>query len=274
MIHRCTLRYLVLTFVKFTDKCSRDGTFTWKDPEEKARNENVHLTVNDIQADILAENSDGSAVDSYVCLVSSPEDILLKKPTKFKQAYSAMKKFLKVSETFDVITEAFTAVDIDTADSAKNGWPRTQVMTKSQNPDWSKQELNCHLKPIRKDGFPINLTGAILHIFVFKYNGRQTDEVIGSYPVNLESIFRRCTNYDIEDEDTGGPKFVGREHKKTITVPIDGPLLKNGKQTGRIRCIIDAWMVENALVSSAGTGSLDLNQIDGPNSDASGFCEE
>ena len=248
----------VLTLYEFVDDDSRNGTYAWKDPEEKAKNENVHLTVNDIQANIQAENSDGSAVDSYVCLVSSPEDILLKKPTKFKQAYSAMKKFLNVSENF-------AGIDIDTADSAKNGWPRTQVMTKNQNPEWSKEELNCHLKPIRKDGFPINLTGAILHIFVFKYNSRQTDEVIGSYPVNLESIFRRCANFGIDDEDTGRPKIFGREHKNTITVPIDGPLLKNGKQTGRIRCTIDAWMVENALVASAGGGSLDLAQNDAAN---------
>ena len=238
--------------------------FAWKANEEKSNSENVHLFVNDIQSDIF-QTSEGSPPDTYVCLVSSPEDILLKKPTKFKQAFSAMKKFLKVADSH-------IGVDIDTADSAKNGWPRTYVMKKNQNPKWSKQELHCQLKPIRKDGFPINLTGAILHIFVFKYNSRQTDEVIGSYPINLENIFRQCTNSGMNSSSTRQGSWrqsMGQSLKRMmpgrdsttnmVSLEIDGPLLKNGKQTGRLRCTIDAWLVDNAL---AATGVLESIQED------------
>lgn len=233
----------------------RSSTFAWK-PREEDKHDSVELFVNDVQADLFEKRSDGSAPDTYVCLVSSPEDILLKKPTKFKQAFNAMAKFLKISESH-------AGVDIDSADSAKNGWPRTDVKKKDQNPKWTKQELQCQLKPIRKDGIPINLTGAILHIFVFKYNSRQTDEVIGSYPVNLENVFRQCANGGGEDSRSlrqrSWRRQMGHSMKNVVngragissgngvSIPIDGPLLKNGTQTGRLRCTVDAWLVDGAL---------------------------
>jgi len=234
---------------------SRTGTFAWKEEEHIRQTEVVQLNVSGIQADILVKNSDGDPPDSYVCLVSSPEELLLKKPTTLKQVYSAAKKFLKIG---DVV------VDIDKAGSSKSGWPRTRVMKKQEHSTWNDEVLQCPLRPLSKDGIPINLTGAILHIFVFKYNSRQTDEVIGSYPINLEHLFNRCIHGD-DEERSGSENSVARKgvmwaqrigstvktaisnhhdlaENSGVSLSIDGPLLKNGRQTGRLRCNINALL--------------------------------
>ena len=229
--------------------------------------DNLHLFVCDIQADLFPQENATSPPDSYVCLVSSPEEILSKKTNTVKQVYNAMKKFLRVAES--------NKVDID-SDASSKGWPRTGVIKSNYNPDWTNREIHCIMKTYRDDGFPIKLEGAILHIFVFKYSARQTDEVIGSYPVNLESIFRSCSILGSGTHTRskswrqsmrssmrkslstmhllprqGGEAGFHDSHNNMVSVEINGPLLKNGMQTGVLRCTVDAWLVEDSLESAA-----------------------
>ena len=127
--------------------------------EDSASHENLHLFVCDLQCDIFPNSEWSSKPDSYVCLVSSPEDIILKKPTKMKQISSAMKKFLKLQEI---------KAESEEQETPGGGWPRTGKIKNTYNPDWTNREIHCILKTHREDETPINLTGAILHIFVFK----------------------------------------------------------------------------------------------------------
>ncbi|CAB9497934.1 bisphosphate 5-phosphatase A [Seminavis robusta] len=284
-------------------KQSKLNFFQWgKSKEEDVKeDENLHIFVSDIKCEIFppAKPTDGrdssmtvpiaqlasmtgmssissrdfgaGSLDSYVTLVSSPPELLLKKPTKWTQYGTAVKKFFSVGDK---------AVDTDNQNSSTSGeWPRTNVVKKTYNPDFSMRELHCVLKTHQENGFPIFLTGALLHIFVFKYNGRQTDEVIGSYPVNLEELVRKCTaavsnaNNNLHANSRRHQLMAASRRNRMganstagddsmVSVEIDGPLLKNGKQTGTIRCNVAAWWVNDALVASANAARLGLEGTD------------
>ena len=138
---------------------SRSSVFNWR-AESGSPKDNLHLYVTDISADIFPDKNGGSPPDSYVCLVSSPEEILSQKPTKLKQWSSAIKKAFRVSES--------TKVDID-SDATSKGWPRSAVIKDDYNPDWQNREIHCIMRTHKEDGFPIKLEGAILHIFCLLY---------------------------------------------------------------------------------------------------------
>ena len=165
-----------------------------------------------------------------------------------------MKKFLRLQDI---------KVENDEQNGPGGGWPRTGKIKNSNNPDWTNREIHCVLKTHREDESPINLTGAILHIFLFKHNGRQTDEVIGSYPINLENVFRSCTLLGSHSMRTTWRSSVKRRsfnnirdsHDNIVSVDINGPLLKNGRQTGVLRCTLDAWWINDA-VAAANEGAI------------------
>lgn len=227
----------------------RASLFPWRS-DDTAKYEDLHLFVCDIQCDLFPNSEWSSKPDSYVCLISSPEDILLKKPTKMKQITSVMKKFLKIQ---DVKEDSGEEKEVKNAHN--DGWPRTGKIKNSYNPDWKNREIQCILKTHAEDGTPINLTGAILHIFVFKHNGSQVDSVIGSYPLNLENIYRSCTLLGSHSMRRSWRKSAKRckqdPHDNMVSLEINGPLIKNGRQTGVLRCTVDAWWIMDAHAANA-----------------------
>lgn len=219
------------------------------------KRQRLHLFVRDIECDLFPV-SEESKPSSYVCLVSSPEEILLWPPTRLQQCCSAMKKLFKVKKS---------SVDMDqpVQKATANGWPRTVVMNDTLNPKWGDDEIHCILRRHQDDGSPLNLSGAILHLFVFKHHPRQSDEVIGSFPINLEMLFRsvaRCggltpvENKAVRGSMRGFRDGVFHDHEEIhkaytndddiVSREIDGPILKNGYQMGVIRCKLDAWWVD------------------------------
>lgn len=226
----------------------RSSVFPWRS-EDTSQYEDLHLFVCDIQCDLFPNSEWSSKPDSYVCLISSPEDILLKKPTKMKQITSVMKKFLKLQDVKEDSGEE------KVKNTHNDGWPRTGKIKNSHNPDWKNREIQCILKTHAEDGTPINLTGAILHIFVFKHNGSQVDSVIGSYPLNLENIYRSCTLLGSHSMRRSWRKSAKRckqeAHDSMVSLEINGPLIKNGRQTGVLRCTVDAWWIMDAHAANA-----------------------
>jgi C2 domain len=243
----------------------------------------LHILVSHVKCEIFPSDDrgahmslSGSSIDSYVTLVSSPNELLLKKPTKWNQAKFAVKKFLSLTDPM---------CDAQSSSTTSDRWPRTRVIKDTCNPDWSNRELHCVLKTQLENGLPVNLTGAILHIFVFKYNGRQTDEVVGSYPVNLEHLIRQSAcNEGRGDGHTGGSRpammrslrgsFRSLRHLNapsrglreaaggnTFSININGPLLKNGKQTGVLRCSVDVMWLSDAVARAHGMGSMESEDL-------------
>jgi hypothetical protein len=260
----------------------RSLVFQWGSHGQHREHEErkFHILVSQVSCEIFpcedrgaSATSSGSSIDSYVTLVSSPIELLLKKSTKWKQTKFAVQKFLRLTDPMS---------DSQSSSTTSDRWPRTPVIKGSNNPVWPNQELHCVLKTQQETGLPVNLTGAILHIFVFKHNGRQTDEVVGSYPVNLERLIRQCASKQCRGDDgTGGTRPTLRRSLRAsfrslrqlnaaprglreaagenmFSVNIKGPLLKNGKQTGVLRCLVDTMWLSDAMSRAHGSASMAL----------------
>ncbi len=204
-------------------------------------------------------------------MVSDPRKLLLSPPSNLQRCVRALRKVSGIQD--------YSPVDPHDTDR----WPHTVILRETFHPNWKDAEIHCAVKTHHKDGRPINLGGAILHIFLFKDNGRQVNEVIGSYPVNLEYLFRLCAKIDASEHEHAGSwrdlthetiKKKASHHggtlydsanDKMISLDIDGPLLKNGLQTGVIRCSLDAWWVSDGIAqaSKASTMKMGLSSNEG-----------
>ena len=155
-------------------------------------------------------------------------------------------------------------------------------MKNTLNPNWGEEEIHCQIYGYDRHGHPNNLGGAILHIMVIKSPDR---EVIGTFPINLEYLFRLSHDGDVgvETKVVGGDEgnnwsqlsknnieesllSAGRSHGITmhertpnhpmITWEVNGRLLNNGQQVGIIRCSLDAWWTNDGLAHAAKSKSL------------------
>lgn len=211
--------------------------------------------MSDIQCDIFP--NENYPPDTYLCLVSNPPEVLLAPPSLWKRCAASLKKLIHCNA--------------DNYHDERVGWPSTPVLKGDNTPDWGDKEIHCTLRTHQSDGSPINLTGAMLHIFLFKYNARQSDEVIGSYAINMEHLLRISAKQGrgINDgEDDTGPwsrsmRFDSNTapHRQQENVmmsrDIDGPLLRSGMQTAVLRCTMDAWWVDEALAVAGRMSSLE-----------------
>jgi len=238
----------------------------------------LHLFLTDLECDIFPNMINTPKPWTYACLVSSPEEILFAPPTRFQQCHHAVQKWF-LSRAPTQRRMASTRIRGITA----KGWPRTHVIQDAINPSWAEDHLHCILRRHYKDGCPIPLSGAILHLFIFQYKSRQPDEVIGSYPINLEVIYRSLARSEAltpQQMNSMGEAYNDKynynhshyshrilssspKHKdilassmrnnamadddNIVAMAINGPLLKNGTQTGVIRCSLDAWWVDETL---------------------------
>ncbi len=125
-------------------------------------------------------------------MVSDPRKLLLSPPSNLQRCVRALRKVSGIQD--------YSPVDPHDTDR----WPHTVILRETFHPNWKDAEIHCAVKTHHKDGRPINLGGAILHIFLFKDNGRQVNEVIGSYPVNLEYLFRLCAKIDASEHEHAG----------------------------------------------------------------------
>jgi hypothetical protein len=230
------------------------------------------------------------------------------------------------------------------------GWPRTQRLNETFEPNWDNDEVHFKVRTHYKDGLPIDLTGAMLHIAVFDGGLKTGTKLIGTFTLNLADLIVRsrqrnrmaprtssptstvlraavrmtmlagalstsspseqsneqpANNHpppevkgetagsEVEKEKqkicgvaTNGPSerlkatmksvwFKSGARKKTQTalmqaaslkatskgggdnmemlniqsLQLDEPLMKNGKEVGRIQCTIDSWWLDDAAAS-------------------------
>lgn len=235
------------------------------------KREQLHLFVCDIECDIFpGKDGDQYKPSTYACLVSSPEEVLLAPPTLFEQCCNSVKKFLHINKSS-------VDIDITSGGNAPTGWPRTPVIKDKLNPKWGQQDIHCILRRHHEDGQPLNLSGAILHLFIFKYNNRHPDEVIGSCPINLELLFRAVAKTDGLSPNPARDSFrksrsglfadrtdeqfrIETNDDNIVSMEVNGPLLKNGNQHGVIRCTLDAWWVDEALAGGVSSKPLEMEE--------------
>ena len=52
---------------------------------------------------------------------------------------------------------------------------------------------------------------------------------------------------------------IREAHDNMVSLDINGPLLKNGRQTGVLRCTVDAWWINDALADANAQEVMDPN---------------
>eukprot|EP00797_Seminavis_robusta_P023501 Sro387_g132040.2 (641) ;mRNA; f:18860-20782 len=255
-----------------------------------SKSEKLHIYLSDIQCDIFPKskssktnnNSEGTSsnnnnsnsnMDSYVSVVSSPASLL--KPPKQSSWRKVMRSFkmsLKKSQSSQLLPrqlEQQQQLRQFEQEETLARWPHTDTIKNTLNPDWGEEEIHCKLQ--RHDprtGQPNNVGGAILHIFARQAPDGQ---VIGSFPVNLEYLFRLC-HADTSDDwresieelltsSTSSNSGItmhdpSMANSRMVSWDIDGPLLKDGRQTGVIRCSLDAWWTHDGLAHAAKAKSI------------------
>lgn len=140
--------------------------------------------------------------------------------------------------------------DDGTISRTAGGWPRTKKLLSTMDPDWSDEE-EIHLKVLSHDkhGVPLDATGAVLYFSAF--NAASLDlTMIGTYAMNLGMLCSKASSARRGDLTARSSVFLKNDAMSNMTsIEIDQPLLKNGRETGRITCDIDACWLDDAVRS-------------------------
>lgn len=240
--------------------------------------ERLHLFVSDLKCIIDTDCKQFQSkvtdeIDTYVCFMSDPEQILRNRPKKTK-----WKKMLRMFGLYK---------ELSNSQVTSKGWPRTSTQENTNRPDWSNEQIHFVVNTHLDDGESIDLTGAMMHITVFDAN---TSSPVGSFTFNLVHMIKQCkpSLHDSIKEPSSGRSLFHSQRVKvdapatdamtktrsiinlfnrnhggkiekdgnhdedaTVAVQLDEALTLNGCETGHICCRLEArWIDEKVMRSS------------------------
>lgn len=200
-----------------------------------------------------------SATKSATKLVS-PKQADKEKPDPFMAFLSYPKRLVKEERTlrqkveglFNGPADLRSAANEDgTVSRTAGGWPRTKRLHATMDPDWS-DEGEIHLKVLSHDkrGVPLDATGAVLYFSAFNAASLELT-MIGTYAMNLGMLCSVANSARRGDLTSRSSVYLKSDAMSNMTtIEIDEPLLKNGRETGRITCDIDACWLDDAVKGS------------------------
>lgn len=256
--------------------------------------ERFHLFVSDLSCEIYGKSKSirpgqtdrsQSAPNPYVCLVSDPPAALRQKIKKGWQRWNhALQRAFEFRARRLVMTSFVNA----------KGYPRSSIKKQTLAAHWENEEIHSEVQTHLPDGSPIDLSGAMLRLTVM--DSRSTDDVvIGSFVCNLVNLIRSCRPSNCESTwrilatRARSKRVVERSLKQSQrqgsvlslfskrgsqesddhpdppdvdpieAIEIDEPIVKNGVETGRIKCKIEAWWMHDWAANNfngSGSGSL------------------
>jgi hypothetical protein len=98
------------------------------------------------------------------------------------------------------------------------------MLNETFEPNWDKDEVHFKVQTHYKDGLPIDLTGAMLHIAVFDGGGTTGTKLIGTFTLNLADLIVRSRERNREASQTSfrAPSTVSRATvRMTTSSPSD-----------------------------------------------------
>lgn len=215
-------------------------------PQGSAQESILHLFVTDIRCTGLPEmRSHMKRTDPYIVFVADPLDILRFDRSKMD------KMLMRVG-----ITRNKTKKDKSegTKTKLRSGWPRTPVVEKSRDPDWGEYE--AHLKINRgalytvgtkgDGGERLGIKGAMLYLTVMNYDGAG-DQLIGTVALSLPTLCGECkAGFDAKRRRDPNDKSSNHDSDALPfdVIDIDEPIVRYGKEQGRLKCTITPWNLE------------------------------
>ena len=195
----------------------------------------------------------------------------ISKPDPFMAFLSYPKRLVKEERTTWQRIEGFFRGPADLKTETKDdgtisrtagGWPRTKKLSSTLEPDWS-DEGEIHLKVMSHDkhGVPLNHTGSILYFSAF--NAANLDlSLIGTYAMNLGMLCSNACTAQRSKLNGRSSIFLKNQAMSEMTsFEVDQPLLKNGRETGRLNCDVDAcWLDDLSSSRDLNTMKIDAKQ--------------
>jgi hypothetical protein len=179
------------------------------------------------------------------------------------------------------------------------GFPRSSIHRQRFVTQWDNEEIHTEIRTHNPDGSPIDLAGAMLRLTVMDHFFRtsatgENDGVVGTVVVNLVNLMRACRHhskkpvsapringtavnpvqppsrpatvsnvYQNGDSHYDNSADSGNNDDPIVTLNIDEPMIKNGVETGHLKCKVEVWWMDDRAAKSFGGLGHDGFNIDG-----------
>jgi len=221
---------------------------------KSVENRDLHIFISDMACKDLSRVWEARQNAPYILFVSNPKNLIRLKRTK-KHIVADKLRLGGYAGLF----RKSTAVT-----QMRDGYPRTSVNKQDgDNPDWGDAEVRLSIEDpnIRCAN---DLAGSLLYLNVYDKQGltpNEDDYLIGTVALNLEILAKDNDDDGEEDEQSprgnggrsGRPTFaksimgLGNSAPAFDMIEIDEPIVKNGKEKGRLTCSITAWWLSNSV---------------------------
>ena len=219
------------------------------------RDRDLHLFISDMACKDLSRVWEARKNAPYIMFTSNPKNLIRFKRTK-RQIIADK---LGLGGYAGLFFKKSTAVT-----QMRDGYPRTSVNKENgDNPDWGDAEVKLSIEDPNIECAE-DLAGALLYLNVYDKQGltpNDDDYLIGTVALNLEVLAKEDGGDDEEDEHSprgnsgGGERLAfaksimgsGNSAPVFDMIEIDEPIVKNGKEKGRLSCTITAWWLSNSV---------------------------
>jgi len=235
-----------------------------------ASRQSLHIFVSNLKCSFYKRKYRAIENDSLRKL-TSPKFQDSVKPDPFMAFLSYPKRLVKEERSTWQRIEGFFRGPADLRSETKDdgsvirtagGWPRTKKLLSTMEPDWSDEgEIHLKVKSHDKHGTPMDHTGSVLYFSAF--NAANLDlALIGTYAMNLGMLCDKAVSARRSELNGRSSMYLKNATMSNMTsFEIDQALLKNGRETGRITCDVDAcWLDDVISAQSLRTMKIDAKQ--------------
>lgn len=165
-------------------------------PKTDDQREYLHLFISSLQVKIFKEaynkNSEASSPSPFVCFVSTPAEAL-------KKDTNTWDKFKRT-----VVVSTGGKKTLTNADGIE-AWPKTRRKRNTFEASWDNEDVHFKVRTHLKDGLPIDLSGAMMHVAVF--DGKTSGRLLGSFSLNLAHLIAQSREQaELEKTKNEAPK--------------------------------------------------------------------
>lgn len=221
---------------------------------KSAGGRDLHVFISDMACKDLSRVWEARQNAPYIMFTSNPKNLIRFKRTK-RQI---------VADKLGLGGYAGLFFKKSTVTHVRDGYPRTSVNKENgDNPDWGEAEVKLSIEDPSIECAE-DLAGALLYLNVYDKQGftpNDDDYLIGTVALNLEILAKEDGGVDEEDEHSprgssgkGGrltfaKSIMGLGNSAPVfdMIEIDEPIVKNGKEKGRLSCTITAWWLSNSV---------------------------
>ena len=212
---------------------------------------NLHIFISDMACKDLSRVWESRQNAPYILFVSNPENLIRFKRTK-RQI---------VADKLGLGGYAGLFYKSTAVTQMRDGYPRTSVKKEGgDNPDWGEAEVKLSIEDPAIQCAE-DLAGSLLYLNIYDKQGltpNADDYLIGTVALNLETLAKEDENghnYSPRNSNDGGSRHtfaksimgLGNSAPVFDMIEIDEPILKNGKEKGRLSCTITLWWLSDSV---------------------------